>query len=188
MGLKNCSVILFALLMMFIFIPNGVCENFEGYKIGPGDILEISVWKNQDLTRNVVVLPDYTIRFPLIGEIKVGGHTAAWLEETLTSRLEKYIPEPVLSVSVSQTTSMAIYIIGKVNSPGRFGINDNINVLQGLAIAGGLNPFANDEEIKIFRKLGDQTTIFTFNYDTASKGKSLEQNITLKRGDVIVVR
>ncbi len=160
----------------------------EEYRIGAGDVLDISVWKNPDLTRQAIVLPDGTIRFPLVGEIKVGGNSLAWLEQALKERLEKYVPDPVLSVALTQTGSMVIYVIGKVNSPGRFQINDTIDVLQALAVAGGLNPFAREKEIKVFRKQGNETAIFDFNYDAVSEGSDLEQNIMLQRGDVIVVR
>ena len=158
------------------------------YEIGAGDVLDISVWKNPDLTRQVVVLPDNTIRLPLVGEIKTGGRTLAWLETNLETRLEKFISDPELSISLVQVNAMIIYVIGKVNGPGRFKIAENVDVLQALAMAGGLNVFAKDNEIKIFRKQGSKTQIFKFDYDAVSQGKDLEQNITLERGDVIVVR
>ncbi|MCG8615356.1 MAG: polysaccharide export protein [Desulfobacterales bacterium] len=180
----------FTLLILFLFtftvLPPAAFS--EGYKIGAGDILDISVWKNNDLTRQVVVLPDDTIRFPLIGEVRVGGETLSWLEDTLKANLEKYISDPVISVSLTQANSMVVYVIGKVNSPGRFKTNDDIDVLQALAVAGGLNPFAKEKEIKVFRKQGGENLIFDFNYDAVSQGRELAQNITLQRGDVIVVR
>ena len=158
------------------------------YKIGPGDVLDISVWQNPDLTRKVVVLPDGTISFPLAGEITVEGLTVADLEATLVSSLEKYVTDPILTVSVSQTNSMMIYIIGQVRAPGRFLIQDDINVLQALSLAGGLNAFADEKEIQVFRKNGQKPTLFEFNYKEVEKGENLEQNITLQRGDVIVVK
>ncbi|WDP90565.1 MAG: polysaccharide export protein [Desulfobacter sp.] len=175
-------------VVCMVFLTGVPAAFGEPYKIGAGDILDISVWKNPDLTRQVIVLPDDTIRFPLIGEIKVGEQTLAWLEENLRARLEKYVPDPVLSVAVTQTGSLSVYVIGKVNKPGRFQINNNVDVLQALAIAGGLNPFAREKEIKVFRKKGEETLIFDFNYDAVSEGEHLEQNIMLRRGDVIVVR
>ena len=175
------------ILFLFLFMP-GLTALCEEYKMGPGDTVAISIWKNQDLTRRVVVLPDDTIRFPLIGEIKVGGRSAAWLEKKLKSYLEKYISEPELSVSIEQTSSLAIYVIGQVKSPGRFGLNDNIDVLQGLSIAGGLTPFAKAKKIRIFRKENGSTKILHFNYDAVSEGRELDQNIMLQKGDVIVVR
>jgi polysaccharide biosynthesis/export protein len=158
------------------------------YRIGPGDVLNIAVWKNQDLTRQLTVLPDGTLQFPLIREVKAEGKTIQELEEMLITKLKEFVPEPDLSVSVFQVNSMVIYVIGKVNNPGRFPINTNIDVLQALAVAGGLNPFAKEKEVAVFRKTDGKTAIFNFNYQEVSEGKNLEQNIMLNRGDVIVVR
>ncbi|PIE62841.1 MAG: sugar transporter [Desulfobacter postgatei] len=191
------GLICLSLLMAAVPCTGGEAESQEDvnaaiaqatYKIGAGDVLEISVWKNPDLTRQVVVLPDNTIRFPLIGEIKTGGHSLAWLEKILETRLEKFISDPELSVSLTRVNSLIIYVIGKVKGPGRFQMAENVDVLQALAMAGGLNAFAKDDEIKIFRKQGQMTQIFEFDYDAVSQGEELDQNITLERGDVIVVR
>jgi polysaccharide export outer membrane protein len=97
------------------------------------------------------------------------------------------VPDPVLSLEVKQANSMLIYVIGRVNSPGRFVLNSNVNVLQTLAMAGGLNPFAKKDKIKIFRQEGDRTVIFGFSYKEVVDGNNLEENIQLRRGDVIVV-
>ena len=163
-------------------------DNIYGsdYSIGPGDILDISVWKDEALTKLVTVLPDGKISFPLIGDIVAGGKTVAALRNELNKKIAQYVPDPNLSVVVQQVNSMLIYIIGRVNHPGRFVLNSNINVLQALSMAGGLNPFAKKNKIMIFRKQGSATTAFTFRYDDVSKGENLEQNIMLKRGDIIV--
>ncbi len=184
--ISRCYVVLSIVLVTLLLSISAASG--ESYEIGAGDVLDISVWKNEDLTRQVVVLPDDTIRFPLIGELKVGGQSVAWLEDALKTSLEKYMPDPVLSVALNKTGSMVIYVIGKVNNPGRFNIHDTVDVLQALSVAGGLNPFAKEKEIKVFRKQSDQTAIFDFNYDAVSEGQDLEQNIMLHRGDVIVVR
>ncbi len=157
------------------------------YIIGPGDLMDISVWKDEALTKQVVVLPDNKINFPLIGEVLAGGRTVAQVKKDIEEKLLPYIPEPVLSVEVKQVNSMLIYVVGRVNSPGRFILNTNVNVLQALAISGGLNPFAKRDKIKIFRHEGGKTQIFPFRYDDVADGVTLEQNIQLKRGDVIVV-
>lgn len=172
---------------VFIFLA-GVSAAADEYKIGAGDVLDIGVWKNVDLTRQLVVLPDGTVRFPLIGQLEVGGKSAAGIEKELMEKLEKFIPDPVLSISVLQVNSMVIYVIGKVNNPGRFEINRNIDALQALSMAGGLDPFAKEKEIGIFRKNDGKTDIFNFNYEEISEGVNLDQNIMLQRGDVIVVR
>ena len=157
------------------------------YIIGPGDLLDISVWKNVDLTKQVVVLPDGRIFFPLIGEVMAGGRTVTQLSKDLSQKLTRFVPDVSLSVVVRQVNSMLIYVIGRVNRPDRFILNTNVDVLQALAMAGGLNPFAKSGKIKIFRKQGKHTQVFPFDYDNATKGKNLDQNIMLKRGDVIVV-
>ena len=157
------------------------------YVIGPGDVLDISVWKDEALTKLVTVLPDGKISFPLIGEVKAAGKTVAVLHKELEIKLNRFVPDVSLSMMVSQVNSMLIYVIGRVNSPGRFVLNTQVNVLQALAMAGGLNPFAKRGKIKIFREEGTETKTFSFDYDEVSKGEALEQNIRLQRGDVIVV-
>jgi polysaccharide export outer membrane protein len=157
------------------------------YVIGPGDVLFISVWKNQELTKQLPVLPDGKLSYPLIGELRAGGMSVGALEKNLRSELGKYISDPILSVSVLQVNSMLIYIIGKVNNPGHFPLSSNVNVLQALAMAKGLNPFAKKDEIKIFRNVGTTTRIYDFRYDEVASGENLQQNIMLERGDIIVV-
>jgi len=159
----------------------------EGYVVGPGDVLDISVWKDEALNKRVTVLPDGRISFPLIGEISAGGKTVAELAKELENRLGRYVPDVNLSLMVHQVNSMLIYVIGRVNNPGRFVLNTEVNVLQALAMAGGLNPFAKRSKIKIFRKKTTQTVLFNFDYDDVAQGHGLEQNIQLRRGDVIVV-
>jgi polysaccharide export outer membrane protein len=113
--------------------------------------------------------------------------TVPQLTEDLRSRYALYMADPVLSVSVQQVNSMLIYVIGQVKAPGMFTLNSNIDVLQALAKAAGLTPFAEGGNIKIFRKQNGKTEIFPFDYDDVVRGRNLEQNIDLKRGDVIVV-
>jgi polysaccharide export outer membrane protein len=157
------------------------------YLIGPGDILNIAVWKDEALTRQMVVLPDGKIAFPLIGQIQASGRTVADITKELEQKLSRFLPEVDLSVAVHQVKSMIIYVIGRVNKPGHFELNTDVNVLQALAMAGGLNPFAKRGDIKIFREGGGGTKVFTFDYDSASSGDDIAKNIKLKRGDVIVV-
>lgn len=159
----------------------------QGYLIGPGDVLDISVWKDDALTRSCAVRPDGFISFPLIGDILASGRTVRQFKSEMESRLSSYVPGVVLSVEVKQINSLIIYVIGKVNAPGRFLLSVDVDVLQALATAGGLNPFAKRGKIKIFRQGSNETTIYPFDYDDVVDGKHLEQNIYLKRGDVVVV-
>jgi polysaccharide export outer membrane protein len=157
------------------------------YVIGPGDVLDISVWKEQALTKLVTVLPDGKISFPLVGPITAGGKTLDQLSKELEKRLSRFVPDLNLSVLVHQVNSMMVYVIGRVTKPGRFVLNSNIDVMQALAMAGGLNPFAEQGNVKIFREAQGGKKIFDFDYNDVANGKKLEQNIMLKRGDVIVV-
>lgn len=180
--------------MVFVLLCFGITpliswssDEFGPYQIGSGDILDISVWKDETLTRTVVVLPDGKISFPLIGEVMARGKTIAELKKEIEGKMVTYVPDVTLSLEVRQVNSMLIYVIGRVNQPGRFTINTNVNVLQALSMAGGLTPFAKRDKIKIFRQAGDKTEIIPFHYDRVVEGKEIEQNVLLKRGDVVVV-
>jgi polysaccharide export outer membrane protein len=179
-----------SLFMIIILLASSAAwadQEAGDYLIGPGDVLDISVWKDETLTRSVVVLADGKISFPLIGEVIAEGKTVAQLKKEIEGKLAPFVPDTTLSLEVKQVNSMLVYVIGRVNSPGRFALNANVNVLQALSIAGGFNPFAKRDKIKVFRQEGDKTHIFNFQYDSVVKGKNLEQNIMLKRGDVVVV-
>jgi len=157
------------------------------YEIGPEDLLDISVWKEKDLQKEVLVRPDGWITFPLVGNIEAKGKTALQLQEEITQWLKQYIPNPVVSVSVKKIAGYKIFVIGRVNKPGDYVIGRYIDVLQALSLAGGLTPFAEEGNIKIVRKQNGKETILRFNYAEVKKGRRLEQNITLQSGDVIIV-
>lgn len=160
----------------------------KDYIIGPGDVLEISVWKEEALSKELTVLPDGKLTFPLIGNLVAAGHSANEIKKELTTKLTRFISDPIVSVGVRQVNSFIIYVVGKVNNPNNFLLNARVNVLQALAMAGGLNQYAEKNQVRIFREQSNETIVFYFDYDKVSQGKNLEQNILLQRGDVIVVR
>ncbi|MBW1722347.1 MAG: polysaccharide export protein [Deltaproteobacteria bacterium] len=157
------------------------------YRIGPGDLIEVSIWRDENLTREILVPPDGVISFPLIEEIEVTSLTVPQLREKITRKICEYIPDATVTVILLKANSLMAYVIGKVNQPGRYPITLNTNVMQILAMAGGLNPFAAPKKILILRVEGGKTLALSFNYDQVKKGENLEQNILLKRGDVVVV-
>jgi len=157
------------------------------YQIGPGDVLNISVWKEEGMQLEVLVRPDGEITFPLAGEIKAGGLTTKALSEELVKKLKKYIPHPSVTVSVIQSVSNKIYVIGKVNRPGEFVATGYMDVLQALTMAGGLTPYAESDEIKIIRRTKTGTKMKLFDYDEVVSGERLDMNIILKAGDTVVV-
>jgi len=167
-------------------VINQVASGGE-YEIGPEDLLDISVWKEQDLQKEVLVRPDGWITFPLVGNIEAKGKTALQLQEEITQWLKQYIPNPVVSVSVKKISGYKIFVIGRVNKPGDYIVGRYIDVLQALSLAGGLTPFAEEGNIKIVRKENGKEIILRFNYTEVKRGRRLEQNITLQSGDVIIV-
>ena len=184
MKTKIISILIFLLL---ITAGKETLAEEGSYLIGPADILEISVWKDENLRRQIVVPPDCVISFPLIGIIDVSGLTAADLKKVITERLAEYIPDATVTVLFYQVNSSRAYVIGKVNKPGEFPISMDTNVMQVLSMAGGLNAFASADKILILRKQDKKTVEIPFNYKQVEKGEKLEQNIPLQRGDVVVV-
>lgn len=158
-----------------------------GYQVGPEDVLEISVWKEEGLKKEVLVRPDGGLTFPLIGEVQAVGKTTGQLRDEIALRLEKFIPDPVVSVAMLKVVGNKIYVIGKVNRPGEFVAGRYVDVIQALTMAGGLTPFASENGIKVLRKLDGKDTVFPFRYSQVKNGEDLEQNIQLKGGDVVVV-
>lgn len=157
------------------------------YKIGPEDVLSISVWKEDGLNKEVLVRPDGGISFPLVGEIQADGRTTEALQAEITERLKSSINDPVVSVSVLKVAGNKIYVIGRVNRPGEYVAGRYIDVLQALSMAGGLTPFAAENDIKVLRKRSGKDEQFKFRYADIRRGHNLEQNITLQGGDVVVV-
>lgn len=157
------------------------------YRIGPEDVLEISVWKEEGLKKEVLVRPDGGIAFPLAGDMEAAGKTAEQLQQEITQRLSKFMADPVVSVAVTKVAANKIYVIGRVNKPGEYVTGRYVDVLQGLTMAGGLTPFAAENDIKVMRKENGKEVVFPFRYSDIKKGVNLEQNILLKPGDVVVV-
>jgi polysaccharide biosynthesis/export protein len=157
------------------------------YRLGAEDVMLISVWKDEQLTREVVVRPDGMFSFPLVGDIQAEERTVDDIRGELVKRLTKYIPNPNVSVSVIKVLSYKVYVVGRVNKPGEYLIGHYTDVLQALSLAGGLTPFAAENDIKVIRRVKGQQLVFPFRYGDARKGNDLEQNILLQRGDVVMV-
>lgn len=159
----------------------------DAYVIQPGDILQIDVWKEKDLLREVKIRPDGGLNFPLVGDMVAAGKTVEQLRDDLKEKLSKYVPDPVVTVVVKEGLGNKIYVIGKVNRPGEYVATRNMDVMQALTIAGGLNPYAAENKIKILRRVNGEQITFHFKYSRVEKGEDLEQNIILQGGDVVVV-
>jgi len=159
----------------------------RGYLLQPGDILEILVWKEEDLTKEVLIRPDGGISFPLAGDLKASGRTVEELRAELTSRLARLIPDLDVTVLLKEVKGNKIYVIGQVTKPGEFVVNPQVDVMQALTMAGGVTAFAALSDIFVLRRSGEQQTRLTFDFTAVAKGRDLQQNIMLQSGDVVVV-
>jgi len=159
----------------------------DPYHVNPGDILSISVWREETLQSDVLVRPDGFISFPLAGDVEAAGNTVTEIQEQLTERLAKFIPDVVVTVSTLQIGGNKIYVIGQVARPGEFLVNPRVDIMQALAMAGGLTPFADVNDITILRRRGHVRMAIPFNYKDLERGKKLDQNVILQPGDVVVV-
>ena len=166
---------------------NDSATTSDTYLMQPGDLLEVSVWGEDYLERDVAIQPDGMISFPLAGVLPAAGEDVRQLQERLAERLSQYIPDPVVTVSIKDIRGNRIYVIGQVQRPGHFVMNPTVDVVQALALAGGTTPFAALNDIRILRRSGGKLTSIEFRYGDVEKGRNLQQNIILQSGDVIIV-
>jgi len=159
----------------------------ESYLLQPGDLLTVSVWKETDLTGDLLVRPDGGISLPLAGDIAAAGHTADEVRAVIDERLRKYIPNAVVTVAVKQTAGNQVFVLGKVNRPGQYPIIRPVDVMQALSMAGGTTPFAALNDIRVLRRSGDKQISLDFRYAEVEHGRDLQQNIILQSGDTVVV-
>ena len=173
-------------LLLAVPVP-GHSQNLPNYLLNPGDELEIDVWREEDLQRKVMVRPDGKFTFPLAGEVLAANRTPAQVQAEITEKLRTYIPEAVVTVTVTNIGGNQIYVIGQVADPGMFIMNPRLNVLQALSLAGGMTAFASQNNIIILRSRDGKQETLQFRYDDIARGRNLDQNILLEAGDVIIV-
>jgi polysaccharide biosynthesis/export protein len=157
------------------------------YIIGAQDVLDISVWKEPEVSRVVPVRPDGKISLPLLNDVQAAGLTPSLLAAQITVSLKKYVTSPQVTVIVATINSQRIYIIGEVTRPGAFPMLPGMNVLQGLSSAGGFTQFAKTKSIYVLRMENGKQQKYPVNYKEVVSGRHPEQDILLKAGDTIVV-
>jgi polysaccharide export outer membrane protein len=157
------------------------------YRLEPGDILQVSVWKEQELQSEVLIRPDGGISFPLAGDLVAASRSAEDLRAELEQRLRKYIPDVLVTVTVKAVAGNRVYVIGKVARPGDFVLGRPTDVMQALALAGGATPFADTDSIRILRREGGKQRAIEFRYTDVERGHRLDRNILLQGGDTVVV-
>jgi polysaccharide export outer membrane protein len=157
----------------------------DDYQLGIGDVIHVSVWRDQELTQTAVVRPDGKISLPLMGEISVAGKTATSVKSQVRDRLLQFVTDPQVTVSVLEIHSRQVYITGQVQRPGAYPLVGSINVLQLIASAGGLTPFAHKKGIVILDATQAQKE--KFDYASAIQGKDKHNKLILSPGDTVVV-
>ena len=189
---KQARALMRAVGCMWIVMTTAVAAQPEGgnavrYEVQPSDVLEVSVWREEELTKQVIVRPDGAFSFPIVGEINAVGKTVEELRLELVQALRRIIPDVVVTVSVLEIKGNKVYVIGQVNQPGEFIVNPRVDVIQALSLAGGTTAFASPSEIFVLRRDNGQQKRLPFNFEAVQRGRDLEQNVLLRSGDVVVV-
>lgn len=157
------------------------------YRVGAGDIVEISVWKEPDVSSTIVVRPDGKISVPLINDFMVSGMTPTEIQNLITEKLTPFIKSPNVTVTVKEIRSKKVYVLGQVGKAGSYEVHQPTTVLQIITEAGGLAPFAKQKSIYVLRNESGSQKRMDFNYKDVVKGKNMAQNIVLIPGDTVVV-
>jgi polysaccharide export outer membrane protein len=158
-----------------------------GYVIGPGDLLAIDVWKEEELSKQVSVRLDGKISLPLVNDVQAAGLTATELRNHLTEQYKDFVDVPEVAVTVIESRSKRIYLLGKVARPGEYPMQKNMTVVQAISLAGGLAEWADSSDVKLIRKIKGTEKTFRVDYDAIVSGEDLAQNVQLQPDDTIFV-
>jgi polysaccharide export outer membrane protein len=181
-------------LLLLVFCTLTLCSGLAraeakdgAYLLNPGDVLLVSVWREENLQQEVRVLPDGSITFPLVGRVEVAGLDSTAVGLKVAAKLADYLPEPSVSVVVTGIEGNVVYVLGKVARPGPAVMAGPTSVLQALSMAGGLDKFADEDAIKIVRRKGQAQEILRVEYGDLISGRDMSSNIQLRAGDTLVV-
>lgn len=184
------KILFFALSSLLLCMHAGLAiaeGKSEVYQLRQGDTVLISVWREEALQRQVIVLPDGSVTFPLIGRVEVAGLNTPEIEQQITLKLKKYFPEPIVTVVIVGIDGNRAYVTGKVMHPGPLIISGPITVLQAISLVGGFDKFADESGIKVIRAKPVGQEILPVNYKDIISGKNMSTNVQLKAGDTLVV-
>lgn len=157
------------------------------YRLNAGDLLQISVWREEELNRQVLVQPDGSISFPLVGQIMAEGRTAGELEAEIGEQLERFIPQAVATVELLEVRGNKIFVMGEVLRPGEYQMSGPLTVVQAISLAGGFNQFAARDRIRVLRDEGDEEVAYTVDYDCVASSTNVAANVPLQAGDTVIV-
>jgi polysaccharide export outer membrane protein len=177
-----------AILLAFLAGPAGAEPAAGAYRLNPGDVIRLSVWKEESLTREATVQPDGSVSFPLAGQVPAAGKSAAELEAEVAQRIARYVADPVVTIELLDAKGNRVYVLGEVQHPGQFQLDRPTSVVQAIALAGGLTPFAGRRKIRLLRRDGDgaeRTVVLDF--DALARGEGASEALALQAGDTVIV-
>lgn len=191
----TCFLFIPILLLGFLTSPGNAVENTPSqpsrpsneYLLGLGDIIDVQVWKEPDLSKTLTVRLDGRISLPLAGDVMAAGKSPEQLAADLEGKLKAYITDPAVTVILNQSVSRKYYIIGQIMKPGEYNMDAPLSVLQALARSGGFQEWAKKDKITIIRRQNGRDRFLPFDYDSLVDGKNLSQNIEIAPGDTIVI-
>jgi polysaccharide biosynthesis/export protein len=173
------------LTLMSLAVANA--EPAQSYKLRQGDLIQVSVWGEDKLQKESLVLPDGSITYPLAGRVEVVGLTSSEVEKRIAEKLKPYLPDPQVSVVIANISGYKAHVLGKVLKPGQVFMSGPMTVLDALSVAGGLDKFADRNGIKVLRNTPQGQKVLPVHYDQLMRGEHLETNVTLNPGDTILV-
>ena len=162
-------------------------KSSDSYLIGPGDVLSVDVWKEPELAKQVTVRLDGNISLPFVNDVKAAGLTCEALRNYLEIRYQDYVEFAKISVTLLESHSKKIYLLGKVKSPGEYELKKNMTIVQAISLAGGLAEWADAEDMRLIRKINDVEQTFRVDYKAIVLGEDLSQNVQLQPDDTIFV-
>ena len=185
-----CSIMLSGCFKPDVIVPPGPPE--EGFVLGPEDVIEVVVWKNPDLSKQVVIRPDGKISLPIIGDVPASGMTADQLAKDIAQRLKAYKENPSVSVNVVEVNSYYVFVVGEVGTPGKLPLKSYTTILQALSLAGGFTQFASTNDIQVVRNITNsegkiKELRIPLRYDDLISEEGGRYNLSLKSGDTIIV-
>lgn len=170
-----------------VFAAQPDASSINAFTLGPGDNLEVNVWLNKELSRNLTISPDGTINYLLVGLIQAAGLTVEELQEDIQTRLKQHVRAPQVTVTLIEAKSYRIYVMGEVSRPGVFDVQGPVTVIQALAMAGGFTPFASRNKIAVVNSVGDPGSRVKFEYDDFVEAQTQAKDIILRPGDTVLV-
>lgn len=157
------------------------------YRLNPGDVVRISVWREEELNRQASIQPDGSLSFPLVGQVAAAGRTPAEVQADIQKRVSRYVPEAVVTVELIDARGNKIFVLGEVNRPGEYQLGRPITVVQAISLAGGFTPYARRSKIRVLRAGDPPQEMPTVDYDEVAEGSRLETNLRLEAGDTVIV-